>query len=119
VQAEDIDVDGGAGGKCAGRMPDFLHHNRGFRHAETGTAILLRHCDPEPAAFRNCVGEFMGEAVGAVFFQPVMVVKLVTDGTDRIPECRSVRVIAEGFELLHVGASFLGVSVSLCRAADG
>jgi hypothetical protein len=36
----------------------------------------------------------MGEAVGAVFFRPIIVIELVTDGTDSIPESGAVWVIA-------------------------
>ena len=88
-------------------MPDFLHHDCGFGHAEPCAAIFFRHRDSEPATCSYSVCEFMWKAVGSVFFRPVAVVELVTEGTDGIAEYCSVRGIAQRVELFHVDASLV------------
>src|SRR5690606_4395107 len=54
------------------------------RDAEAGAAILLRHRDPEPAAFGHGFGELVREGARAVAFAPIGVIKPVADGLHRI-----------------------------------
>jgi hypothetical protein len=55
---------------------NLMHHDRRFRHAESRTAVLLRHGDAEPPALGH---RFAGKAAILVALQPVFVVEPADD----------------------------------------
>ena len=52
---------------------DFMHHDRGFRHPETGAAIFFRHGDAEPARIGHRAMKLERELAIVVARQPVVI----------------------------------------------
>ena len=61
VRAEDIDVDGRAGGEGSSAAAHGLHHDRRFGDPQTRAAVFRRHGDAQPTAFGDGLAEFKGE----------------------------------------------------------
>ena len=95
LEPEDIDVDrrraahGGAG------FRDRLHHQHGLGDAETGSAVLFRHRDPEPASRGQGGMKLMGKIAGAILLQPIGIVELGAELADLIADLLLLRAQRE------------------------
>ena len=83
VQSEDVHVQRRSARQPRPRLGDGLHHQRGFRHAETRPAVFLGDADPEPAGIREGAMKIVREAAVAVLGEPVIVAKTRADFLDR------------------------------------
>ena len=65
------------------RFADRLHHDGGFGDPETRAAVLLRDTNSQPTVFRERLMQFHWKAAIAVLFQPILIIELFANLTDR------------------------------------
>ncbi len=65
---------------------DFMHHDRGFGHAETGTAVLLRHRDAEPTGVSHRPMKFERKDAVIVARQPIVIAEAGHDRANSFPD---------------------------------
>src|SRR5947208_15767963 len=73
-------------GHCAAMTCDFMHHDRGFGHAETGTAVLLRHRDAEPTGVSHRPMKFERKDAVIVARPPTVIAEAAHDRATHFPD---------------------------------
>ncbi len=91
LQAEDVHVNRRRPGHGRAGFGDRLHHDRGLGDAEPGAAVLLRHCDAEPAGSGQGGVQLVRKIAAAIVLQPVGVVELGTELADLVPNLLLLR----------------------------
>jgi hypothetical protein len=123
IEPEDVHVQRRGPREGGARLGHRLHHDRGFRDAEPGAAIGLRHGDAEPAAVGNGAVEGLRKFPVAVAIQPVI---LAETGTD-LQDCLTDFLLDRGEGEIHGGtpgrtsacwvapAAFVAGATRLCQ----
>ena len=90
-QTENVHVHGRGAAHGRAGFSDRLHHDRRLGDAETGSALLDRHRDAEPAGRRQRGMKLAREIAGAILGKPIAVVERGAELEDRVPDLLLLR----------------------------
>src|ERR1700694_6172738 len=86
MRSEQIDMHRRRRRHSAAVACDFMHHDRGFGHAETRAAKFFRHRDAEPAGVGHRAMKLKWKYAVIVACQPVVVAEAGYDRADAFPD---------------------------------
>ncbi|MNM36543.1 hypothetical protein D3C81_472550 [compost metagenome] len=82
VEAENVHVHGGSTAHSSSRLSNGLHHHRGLRDTQAGSAVSFGNADTQPAIPGQRLMKLCRKSTALVFLQPVIRIETLADFQD-------------------------------------